>query len=157
MKATPKSEIARFSPAAAIAAQAPSLAVGVFLATAALAFAFTILTSDSIGPRRFSGPLMLILFAVAAVCIFGRGLLDAVRSGPAVEVEDGRLKAFTGGIGEMPLSEVVRANVTGGGSSRRVVVFGQSGPRLVIRADLMKPDARSIADGIMDAKSAHFV
>lgn len=153
MKGTLKSEIARFSPASVIAAQAPSLAVGVILATVALAIAFTILTSDWIGPRRFSGPLMLMLFAVAAVCIFGRGLLDAARSGPAVEVENGRLKAFTGGVGEMPLSEVVRANVTGRGSSRRVVVFGPSGPRLVVRADLMKPDARSIADAIMAARS----
>lgn len=95
---------------------------------------------------------MLMAFAVAAVCIFGRGLLDAARSGPAVEVEDGQLRAFTSGVGEMPLSEVVRVKVTGRGFSRRVIVFGQSGPRLVIRADLMKPDAQSIADGIMAAK-----
>lgn len=152
MQGPPKSEIARFSPAAAIAAQAPSLAIGAFLATASLAMAFSILTSDWIGRGRFSAPLMLMVFAVAAVCIFGRGLLNATRSGPAVEVVGGRLRAFTSGFGEIALSEVVRVKVAGHGFSRRVIVFGQYGPRLVIRADLMKPDARSIADGIMAAK-----
>jgi len=152
MTTGPESVIARFSPAKVIAAQIPSLAIAACLATAALAIAFTVLTSEGINPRRFSGTLALVAFAVAAAYIFGRGLIDAARSGPAVEIDDGRLRAFTTGFGGMPLSEIVHVRVTGRGVSRRVVVFGQSGPRLVIRADLMTPDARSIADAIMASK-----
>ena len=154
MKSAPNLEIARFAPAKAIAGQAPSLVIGMCLATAALAIAFSILTSDEIGDRRFSGPLLLIVFAVAVACIFGRGLIDATRSGPAVEVEEGRLRAFTIGFGEMLLSEVSHVKIIGRGRSCRVIVFGQSGPRLVIRADLMRPDAQSIANAIVAAKTA---
>lgn len=145
-------EIARFSPAAAFAAHASSLAIGALLIATALAFAFTLLTSELMGRATLTAPIMLVVFAVACACVFGRGLVDMARSGPAVVAEDGRLKAFTVGFAEMPLSEIVHVKVAGRGFSRRVIVFGERGPRLVIRADLMKPDARSIANGIMAAK-----
>lgn len=157
MTGTPKIEIARFAPGRAIAKQVPSLAIGIGLAVAALVMAFAVLASDEIGRSRFSGPLLLIVFAIGSAIIFGRGLIDAARSGPAVEVADGRLRAFTVGFGEMLLSDVSHVRVTGCGSSRRVVVFGPSGPRLIIRADLMSPDAHTIADGIMAARSGHLV
>ena len=97
--------------------------------------------------------MMLTLFGVGAICVLGRGLVEAGLSGPAVEIEEGRLRAFTVGFAEMKVSEISNVRITGRGKSRRVVVHGEDGPRLLIRADIMKPDARTIAQAIRDARS----
>ena len=152
MPDSPKSPIATFAPGKVLATQAPSLAFGLLVAAGALIAAFAVLSSDGITPRsRIAAPLMLMFFGAASVGIFGRGLVDAGRSGPAVEIRGGRLRAFTVGFAEMPVSEISHVRVVGRGRSRRVVVYGSAGPRLVIRADIMSPDARTIAHAIMKA------
>jgi len=106
MPDSPKSPIATFAPGKVLATQAPSLAFGLLVAAGALIAAFAVLSSDGITPRsRIAAPLMLMFFGAASVGIFGRGLVDAGRSGPAVEIRGGRLRAFTvgdAGVGDLP-------------------------------------------------------
>lgn len=144
--------IAWFVPGRSIARLLPSLAVGVSLALVAQVFAWDILTSDWATPRtRVVAPPMLALFGVAALVAFGWKLPEAARAGVAVLVDGDTLRAFTGYDGAIRLQEIwdVRPSRSGGKSS--VLVYDEGGLRLVIRADLMRPDARVIAKAIKAA------
>lgn len=129
--------------------------IGLGLMTLAMIAAFSVLTSDELVARsKPSAALLLFLFGVAALFVFGRGLGDAMREGPAVEIESGRLRAFTTGFGEMDVLDITRVKITGRGKSLRIIVFGEQGPRLAIRADIMSPDPKVIAQAIMAARTA---
>ncbi len=146
MRKDQASIIARFAPAKALARRTPRLLLGAGLGVASFYFASVFVGSELFHHRSGLVAFLLIsAFGVVGAGIVVQGLVDVFRGGPAVEVENAALRAFTGRFRELALADLTQAKAVGQGASSRVVVYDGDGPRLVVRADIMKPGAKTIA------------